>query len=197
METIFFGLLFIFLRINISFIDLGIIYYLSNALGYCLILVGISRLEITYQKLSKLKPLIIVMIFHSVIFFILNLTNYSPLMMPLSSTIDTFIAISGLVIVIVGMIIVYYIIHFLIETLKDESSLFLKLRTLEQLNNVMTFVFIISGILFFFTYFPMLAGISIIVMLALNGYFLYYFYSNFVIDKWIRLAIESLIWQKW
>ncbi|BAM47382.1 hypothetical protein AXY_12500 [Amphibacillus xylanus NBRC 15112] len=123
------------------------------------------------------------MIFHSVIFFILNLTNYSPLMMPLSSTIDTFIAISGLVIVIVGMIIVYYIIHFLIETLKDESSLFLKLRTLEQLNNVMTFVFIISGILFFFTYFPMLAGISIIVMLALNGYFLYYFYSNFVIDK--------------
>ncbi|WP_155835476.1 hypothetical protein [Amphibacillus xylanus] len=104
-------------------------------------------------------------------------------MMPLSSTIDTFIAISGLVIVIVGMIIVYYIIHFLIETLKDESSLFLKLRTLEQLNNVMTFVFIISGILFFFTYFPMLAGISIIVMLALNGYFLYYFYSNFVIDK--------------
>lgn len=183
MELIFFGLLFIFLKTNIQFIEFGAMYYLTNLLGYISIFVGIKELERTHERLSKVKPLTIGMILHSLLFFILNLIDHSPFTMSLSSSLNYMIALSGLGIVLVGMFMIYYIIHVVIETLKDDQSNMITVKKLDQLNTAMTIVFIFTGIISFFDYIPMLAKILMVSLLALNIIFLGYFYYTLVRKK--------------
>jgi len=180
MELIFFGLLFIFLKTNIQFVELGTMYYLTNILGYISIFVGVKELERTHDGLSKIKPLAIVMFLHSLLFFIVNLTDHSPLTMPLTLPISYMIALSGLGAVLVGMFMIYYIIHVVIEMLKDDQSNMITVKKLDQLNTAMTIVFIFAGIISFFDYIPMLAKILMVSLLVLKIIFLVYFYHTLV-----------------
>lgn len=183
METLFFGLLLIFFKTNMNFIEIGFVYYFANILGYFLIYLGITKVGGKYEKLNKLKPLAIVMIIHSLIFLLLNLTNNSPVTVPFSGDFTLVIVLFGTAMIIVGMFVVYYVIHILMETFKYEHSEILGIKKMSQLNNAMTIVFLFTGVSFFINYILIISALLMSGLLILQIIFLFHFYNNLVKSK--------------
>lgn len=180
METLFFGLLLIFFKTNMNFIEIGIVYYFTNIIGYFLIYLGIKNVGGKYEKLNKLKPLAIVMIIHSLIFLVLNITNNSPVTMPFSGDLTLVIVLFGTALIIVGMFVIYYVIHTLMETFKYEHSEIPGIKKMSQLNTAMAIVFIFTGFSFFINYILIISAILMSGLLILQVIFLVYFYNSFV-----------------
>lgn len=176
MMNIFVGLIFVFFKTNLNFLDVGVTYYVTNIIGYISIYFGINELGKVNQKLLKIKPYVIIMIAHSLIFFLLNLTGYSPLKIALSTTLEVTVALVGVVFIIVGMFLVFVIIPLILENLISDT----KKELLESLINIMMLLFILSGISAYFNYIPMLATGFMGVLLLLEGFFLIGYYNAFL-----------------
>ena len=176
MLNILIGLLFVFSKSNLEFLDIGISYYLTNIIGYLLIFFGIRELGLEYEKVRKAQPYAVFMIFHSILFLLLNITGNSPLMMPLESYL-VIIALTGLAFVIAGMFMIYVIISILLESLKVEFST----RKLRALCSAMMMTFILTGIFYFLI--PDLAQVLMAILLFFNILFLFGFYLVFLRSK--------------
>jgi len=175
--SVLIGLFFVFFKLNVSFLDIGVTYYLTNIIGYSSIFLGVRELERKYQRISKVQPYVIFMIFHSIIFFLLNITGHSPLTIPMFSYMAV-ISLVGLGFVIVGMFMVFVIISHLIEQVEEETSGVFKTSRLKILCVAMMMIFVLAGICYFF--FPVGAQILMAILLILKFLFLVEFYSVFL-----------------
>ncbi|WP_033542156.1 hypothetical protein [Planococcus sp. CAU13] len=173
MINVLFGLLFVFFKPNFEFLDIGIAYYLTNIIGYLLLFFGVRELGRQYEKVLKAQPYVIFMIFHSILFFLLNISGNSPLTMPMDSHLAV-VSLIGLSFVIAGMFMVFVIISFLIEGLQAEFPA----RRLSMVVVLMMMTFALAGLCYFFI--PGIAPILMSVLLVLNVIFLFGFYSLFI-----------------
>lgn len=180
MINIFVGLIFVFFKTNLSFLDIGVTYYVTNIIGYMSIYLGINELGKTNQKLLKIRPYIIIMIAHSLIFFLLNITDNSPLKVALSSTPEVIIALVGFVFIIAGMFLVFVIISLILDNLISKVNK----ELLYNLVNMMMLLFILSGISTYFqNYIPMLATVIMGALLVMEVLFLISYYYVFRSDE--------------
>ena len=173
MINVLFGLLFVFFKPNFEFLDIGIVYYLTNIIGYLSIFFGIRELRSRYEKVLKAQPYVIFMVFHSIFFFLLNISGNSPLTMPMDSYM-AIVSLVGLGFVIAGMFMVFVIISILIQGLQVEFNT----RRLNFFCEVMMLIFTLSGIFYFFI--PEIAQILTSILLFLNVLFLFGFYAVFL-----------------
>lgn len=176
MMNILIGLLFVFSKSNLEFLDIGVSYYLTNIVGYLLIFLGVREVGRDYEKVRKAQPFALFMFVHSIVFFLLNITGNSPLMMPLESYLFV-ISLTGLAFVIAGMFMVYVLISILLENLKDEFST----RKLRALCSAMMMTFILTGIFYFWI--PDLARLLMGVLLFFNILFIFGFFLVFLRGK--------------
>ncbi|MEC5425764.1 hypothetical protein QGM71_20045 [Virgibacillus sp. C22-A2] len=183
MVNIFFGLIFVFFKTNLSFLDIGAIYYLTSIIGYMSIFFGIRELGSKNQKLIKIKPYIIFMIYHSIVFFFLNITENSPLTIALSTSLGTFISLVGLGLIIVGMFMIFIIIFLLIECLNDKTSKTFNNKLLYNLTNIMMLTFVLAGVSSIFNFIPMLVNTLMGVLLLLEVLFLISYYNVYFVKN--------------
>lgn len=172
MINIFVGLIFVFFKTNLSFLDIGATYYITNIIGYISLFFGITELGRTNQRLLKVRPYIIIMIAHSFIIFLLNITGNSPIMLPFSTPLEVILAYGGLLFIVAGMFIIFAIIS---ELLKDLHSKKNKVW-LFNLINIIMLLFILAGIS---AYFNMFATTIMGTLLLLEVLFLIGFYYVF------------------
>ncbi|MFD2044589.1 hypothetical protein ACFSTA_08470 [Ornithinibacillus salinisoli] len=175
MINIFVGLIFVFFKTNLSFWDIGVTYYITNIIGYVSIYFGIQELGRTNQSLLKVKPYVIIMVTHSIIFFLLNITDNSPLTMGMSTTLETIIVLVGVVFIVAGMFMVFIIIFKLMDGLTGKTNK----KLLYNLVNIMMFLFILAGISAVFNFIPMLATTIMVALFLLEITFLISYYYVF------------------
>ena len=173
MINIFVGFIFVFFKTNLSFLDSGSTYYMTNLIGYISILFGIIELGSTNERLLKVKPYVIIMIAHSFIFFFLNITGKSPLTMPLSTSFAVIIAYGGLLLIVAGMFIIFAIISELLDDLNSKKNN----KLLYNLINIMILLFILAGIS---AYFNTFATTIMGTLLLLEVLFLISYYYVFL-----------------
>ncbi|MER2129096.1 MAG: hypothetical protein ABS941_18390 [Solibacillus sp.] len=124
----------------------------------------------------KIRPYIIIMIAHSLIFFLLNITDNSPLKVALSSTPEVIIALVGFVFIIAGMFLVFVIISLILDNLISKANK----ELLYNQVNMMMLLFILSGISTYFqNYIPMLATVIMGALLVMEVLFLISYYYVF------------------
>ncbi len=176
MINIFVGLIFVFFKTNLNFLDIGVTYYVTNIIGYISIYLGINELGKINQKLLKVRPYVMIMIAHSLIFLLLNMTGNSPLKIALSTPLEVMIALVGVVFIVVGMFLVFVIISLILDNLMSKKNK----ELLDNLVNIMMLLFILSGISTYFNnYIPMLATVIMSALLLLEVVFLISYYYVF------------------
>lgn len=180
MINILFGLFLVFFKTNLNFVEIGTAYYLTNIIGYISLFIGIKELGREKLKLNKIKPYIVFMILHSILFFLLNITGNSPLTLSLSTSIGTIISFSGFGFIIVGIFMIFYIISVLIDDFKNDESRSWDIRKLDYLFGTMILMSILATISFIFNFIPMLAEIIMGILLLLQILFLVYYYNIFL-----------------
>lgn len=176
MINIFAGLIFVFFKTDLSFWDIGAIYYITNIIGYVSIFFGVKELGRSNQKILKVKPYVIIMIAHSFIFLLLNITDNSPLTMGMSTRLETIIVIAGVVFIVAGMFMVFVIISQIMDSLTSDMSK----KVLYNLVNIMMLLFILAGISAIFNFMPMLATTIMGALLLLEVLFLISYYYVFL-----------------
>lgn len=176
MINIFVGLIFVFFKTNLSFWDIGVTYYITNIIGYVSIFFGIIELGRTKQTILKVKPYVIIMIAHSIFFFLLNLTGNSPLSIAMSTTSGIIVAVVGVVFIIAGMFMVFIIIFQLLDSLATKTNK----KPLYNLVNVMSFLLILAGISAIFNFAPMIATSMMGALVLLEVLFLISYYYIFL-----------------
>ncbi|MEN2766065.1 hypothetical protein [Ornithinibacillus xuwenensis] len=176
MINIFVGLIFVFFNTNFSFWDIGAIYYITNIIGYVSIFFGVNELGRTNQRILKVKPYVITMIAHSIIFFLLSITDNSPLTMDMSTTIETIIVLVGVVFIVAGMFMVYIIIFQMMDSLTGQTDT----KPLYNLVNIMLLLFILAGMSAVFNFIPMLVTTLMGALFLLEVLFLISYYYVFL-----------------
>lgn len=174
MINIFVGLIFVFFKTNLNFLDIGVTYYVTNIIGYIFIYIGVNEMGKVNQKMLNVRPYVKIMIAHSLVFFLLNITGNSPLQIAFSSTILEIIALVGVVFIISGMFLVFVIISLIVTNLISKTNKVL----LDNLVNIMMLLFILLGISSYFN--TMLATVIMVALLLLEGLFLISYYSVFL-----------------
>ncbi|MCG7343406.1 hypothetical protein MHZ92_04640 [Sporosarcina sp. ACRSL] len=119
MEKFILGLFLVFFKTNLDFIDSGIVYYATNFFGYGLMYLGVRDLKAGHEKMGKVQPLVIVMICHSIFFFVLNSTGHSAGSIPLSTAAGFALSISLLALAAVGTMMVTIILSLFISAMSD------------------------------------------------------------------------------
>ncbi|RPF53284.1 hypothetical protein EDC24_1781 [Aquisalibacillus elongatus] len=175
MINIFIGLIFVFFKTNLSFWDIGVTYYLTNIIGYLTMYFGIQELGRTNQRLLKVKPYVIIMVIHSIIFLLLNITDHSPLTMGMSTMLETIIVFVGVVFIVIGMFMVFVIIF----ELMDASTSNINKKLLYNLVNIMLLLFILAGLSAIFN-FTMLVTTIMGTLLLVEVLFLISYYHVFL-----------------
>ena len=104
------GLILVFFKTNLYFVDMGFFYYATNILGYGLMYLGVRNLKAGNQQMGKVQPLVLVMIFHSVFFLVMNGTGYSAGSIPLSTGAEFALSMSLLALAVAGMIMIPFIL---------------------------------------------------------------------------------------
>lgn len=176
MINIFVGLIFVFFKTNFSFWDIGATYYITNIIGYVSIFFGVNELGRTNQRILKVKPYVIFMIAHSIIFFLLNITDNSPLTMGMSTMLETNIVLVGVVFIVTGMFMVFIIIYQLMDALTSNRSK----KILYNLVNFIMLLFILAGISAIFNFIPMLSTTIMGALFLLEVLFLISYYYVFL-----------------
>ncbi|WP_227396124.1 hypothetical protein [Jeotgalibacillus aurantiacus] len=183
MVNIFWGLILIFFNPNLNFLDLGVIDYLCNILGYALIRSGIRVMEKQYSGASKIQPYVLFMIIHSVVFFLLSVFGYSPVHLPLN--IDwAIITVIGLGFMMAGMFMVFVIIGMLIKVVEEDENSFVSVKKLKTICAGMMVIFTLAAVSYFL--FQAVPGVSLTltaILLILKGVFLFEFYRGFVRER--------------
>ncbi|ADU32479.1 hypothetical protein [Evansella cellulosilytica] len=183
MINIFLGLLFIFFKPNLSFLDIGIAYYITNIIGYISIFFGVKELARKYNGIVKVQPYVIFMMIHSIIFLLLNVSGNSPLTIEMSSYMAV-ISLIGLGFIIVGTFLVFIIISKLIEVLKVETSKTVSARKLELVCAAMMITFFLTGVSYFlFPLTPEIPQMMMGILLFLKVIFLFGFYNVFLRNR--------------
>ncbi|TFD94514.1 hypothetical protein [Jeotgalibacillus sp. R-1-5s-1] len=180
MVNIFWGLLLIFFNPNLNFLDLGVIDYLCNILGYALIWSGIRVMEKQYTGASKIQPYVLFMIIHSAVFFLLSVFGYSPVHLPLNTD-WAIITVVGLALMITGMFMVFVIISMLIKVVEEDENSSVSVRKLKTICAGLMLIFTLVAVSYFL--FQAVPGVSVTltaVLLILKGAFLFQFYRGFV-----------------
>lgn len=176
MINIFVGLIFVFFKTNFSFWDIGAIYYITNIIGFISILFGLNELGRKSLSILKVRPYVIIMIAHSMIVFLLNITGNSPLTMGMSTMLETMIVLTGLVFVVAGMFMVFIIIFQLMDGLTSSMNK----KILYNLVSIMMFLFILAGINAVFNFIPVLETTVMGALLLLEVLFLIIYYFVFL-----------------
>ncbi|WP_404408032.1 hypothetical protein [Jeotgalibacillus malaysiensis] len=180
MTKILIGLLLVFFKLNINFLDISLIYSFTNLIGYTLIFFGVKEVGRRYEAVGKALPLVSFMIFHSLAFLILNVTGNSPLLLPLNSYLAV-ISYVGLAFVIAGMFMVYVIISRLIEDLEEEMGVTSHTKRLKKLCVIMMIAFVLLGMFYFlFSTLPGISQMLMGVLIMLQIIFLIEFYNTFL-----------------
>lgn len=164
LEKFILGLLLVFVKTNLDFIDTGSVYYATSILGYGLIYLGVRDLKAGTEEMSKVQPLVLVMIFHSIFFFILNSTGHSAGSIPLSTVAGFALSISLLALAVAGTIMITFILSLFISAMSSRLS---SISRLERLVGLMLGCMVLASILFFtikpLAYFSM--GVVLLVQL--------------------------------
>lgn len=176
MLNIFVGLIFVFFKTNFSFWDIGMTFSITNIIGYVLIFFGLNELGRTNQTVLKARPYAIIMIAHSIIFFLLNITDHSPLTMGMSTTLEQIIVLSGAALIAAGMFMVFIIIFHLMDGLTSNMNK----EILYNLVIIMIILFILAGIGAIFNFMPTLSKTIMGALLLLEVVFLFYYYNAFL-----------------
>jgi hypothetical protein len=176
MINIFVGLFFVFFKTSFSFWDIGAMYYITNLIGYVSILLGVNELGRRNQQILKVKPLVIIMIAHSIIFFLLNITDNSPLTMGMSTTLETIIVLGGIVLILAGMIMVFIIIFLLMDSLIGKTNK----KFLYNLVNMMMLLIVLASITAIFHFIPILETSIMGALFLLEVLFLISYYYVFL-----------------
>lgn len=181
MINVFFGMLLIFFRTNLNFVDIGGIYYVTNIIGYITLFFGIKELAINNVKFNKVQPYVIVMLCHSILFFILNISGNSTLTIELTSGFSTILSIVSLFFVIAGMFIIFYIINEILKVLSEDTNTIYKVKQLEPFYNAMLAFYLLAGVFSFISQVTtqVIISISLIIMIL----FLIKFYHVFLTRK--------------
>lgn len=174
MMIIFIGLIFVLFNTNIYFWDIGVMYYITNIIGYLLIFFGINELGREHRSLLKIRPYVIIMIAHSIIFLLVDITGNSPLTMEMSIT-----ALGGAAFNAAGMFMIFIIISELMKDFTSEKNE----KNKDQLNilvSIMMLLFILAGISAFLNLIPIFTPIIMGTLYLLEVLFLIRYYNVFV-----------------
>ena len=157
------GLFFVFVKTNFDFIDTGAFYYLSNLLGYVLIFSGLRDLKREgLDKTNSALYLALIMIVHSLLFSTLNLAGYTLKTIALTTNLNCFVSFLSLVLIIFGMLAVFFIINSFIKV---------KNINLEKELGILLIVFIATGGLSYL--FPNISAFLISFLVIMEFLFLY------------------------
>lgn len=181
MVSILIGLLLVFCKNSLSFIEIGGLYYFTNIVGYLLIYNGLTELRSVNRDFLKIQPYVTAMIIHSVLIFILNITGNSLLTVPMSS-VGAIIGYLGLVIVVGGMFMVFYIIHRLIEVIKEQVPGVGLVKILNGLSTSLLVVAFFTFISFILNVIPVVAETMMAILLVMKLVFLG-FLLTFIVSK--------------
>ena len=97
-------------------------YYATNILGYGLMYLGVRDLKAGNEQMGKVQPLVLVMIFHSVFFLVLNSTGYSAGSIPLSTVAGFALSMSLLALAVAGTIMIPFILSAFISASSSRLS---------------------------------------------------------------------------
>ena len=173
MEKFILGLLLVFVKTNLDFIDTGTMYYATNILGYGLMYLGVRDLKAGNEKMGKVQPLVLVMICHSIFFFALNSTGHSAGSIPLSTFAGFALSISLLVLAVAGTMMITFILSLFISAISSRLS---SISRLDWLVGLMLGCMVLASILFF-TLKP-LAYFSMGVVLLVQVLFIFRLYKT-------------------
>jgi len=162
----------VFVKTNLNFIDSGDMYYATNILGYGLMYLGVRDLKAGNDKMGKVQPLVLLMICHSIFFFVLNSTGYSAGSIPLSTVSGFVLSIILLALAVAGTIMIAFILSAFISANSTRLSF---VSRLDKLVGVMLGCMILASILFF-TLKP-LAYLSMGVVLLVQLLFVLRYYK--------------------
>ncbi|WP_432354738.1 hypothetical protein [Sporosarcina sp. A2] len=172
MKLFILGILFVFAKFNLQFIDTGVLYYATNIIGYGLIYTGLRSMSNEMNGIQRVLPFALFMILHSLGFAVLNGTGHSIKTIPLSTGTSTILALSLVALAVAGMIMIVHIIQqfiLVIRTTNEDSLSYSNITSLEKFPAMVIVLMIITGILFFT--FPAVAPIAMILLIVTEGLF--------------------------
>ncbi|MBM7578704.1 hypothetical protein [Jeotgalibacillus terrae] len=183
MNKVLFGIFLVFFKTNTSFLDIGIVYSLTNLIGYIMIFFGLKELERRYEVITRAQSVVILMILHSVTLFLLNATGNSPLEIPIDSY-TAILAAAGLVFVVGGMFMIFVVISQLLRVFEHGAGAQFYVRRLNVICAAMMTVFVLAGLSYFlFQMTPGVAQVWMAVLLLLKVVFIASFYSEMIRHK--------------
>lgn len=176
MEKIILGLLFIFFKTNLDFMETGLYFYVTNLIGYVIMYFGIQELSLRSDRFKRIRPFIVLMIAHSVFFIVINGSGNSIQTIALSSLTAFGMSFALLILAVAGGCMVFYVIHLVVEALQKVGSEFVSIAKVEKLLGIMIVVFVLSGIVFFSI--PSFAFLLTAALLIVEITFLLFLYST-------------------
>jgi hypothetical protein len=176
MQLFILGVLLVFAKVNLQFLDTGVFFYLSNAVGYILMYVGLRSLSQVLPSIKRIQPLVIFMMFHSIGFTLLNGTGHSIKTISLSTGLATILVLSLALLAVAGMLMIFYILHQLILTLRNEEdyfSTYSRISSLEKFLGLFILLLVVTGVLFFVL--PAAANVAMLLLLVGELLFIFNF----------------------
>ena len=173
------GLLLIFAKFNLQFIDTGVLYYLTNFFGYVAIYLGLRNLKDEIEGIAQIQPFVLFMIIHSLGFIVLNGTGHSLRTISMSNGFSTSLSIGLAVLAVVGMLMVFYIIQQLFIAIRMEREAIdfhLNLITLTRFPDFLVILLILAGILFFIH--PFSGNLAMMALLFAEMIFMVQLYAK-------------------
>ncbi|MGG0642565.1 hypothetical protein ABE021_01300 [Sporosarcina gallistercoris] len=165
MNLFILGVVLVFVKTNLQLLDTGVFYYVTNAAGYLLIHTGIRQLREEIPGARRLLAYVLVMVLHSVGFAVLNGTGHSIRTIPLSGGVNTMTALILTLLAVVGMAMVFYILHEVLEAVRSkENATFPEVGSLEKVPGLLLILMVITCVLFFTV--PSAASFLMIVLMA-------------------------------
>lgn len=165
MNLFILGVVLVFVKTNLQLLDTGVFYYVTNAAGYLLIYTGIRQLRSEIPGVRRLLTYVLVMVLHSVGFAVLNGTGHSIRTIPLSGGVDTMTAVSLTLLAVVGMGMVFYVLHEMIMAVRsEEKSTYPEMGSLEKIPGLLLILMVMTCVLFFTV--PSAASFLMIILLA-------------------------------
>lgn len=167
MELFILGVLLVFAKVNLHFFDTGVFFYSMNIVGYLFIYLGFKKIGYATENNKNLQLLVLLMMIHSVVFTLLNGSGHSVQTIAMSTASGTLTALTVLLIAAIGNVMIFYIIHQFIISVRNNQSgdaFHSNIASLEIFAAVLFAFGIVTGALFFTI--ASVASISMILLLA-------------------------------
>lgn len=171
MRLFLLGVLLVFVKADLQFIDTGVFYYITNAIGYIFMYSSMKTFFQSLPGVKRIQGLILLMIIHSIGFSILNGSGNSLKTIALLTQLDQILAILLMSFSIIGMFMIFYILNLFIVALCKEQYSF-SIRKYEKMLGLLALLLIIGGVLFYIS--SVLS--SVIMLILLIGELLFIFF---------------------